>query len=125
MATTQRNATLQELHHGQLDHRLTILRAVYTANAYNEPIEAWTTYATVWAKRSDATAGETVRAAEVGAKITAHFMVRYSPEMAAVTPKDRLSLEDGSNGLTYDITGVRELERNHWLEIHGVARTDQ
>ena len=125
MAATQRSAISYELHHGQLDHRLTILRAVYTTNTYNEPIETWTDYVTVWAKRTDATAGEGVRAAEVGAKITAHFMVRYSPEAATITPKDRLLLEDGSNGLTYDITGVRELERNHWLEIHGVARADQ
>jgi SPP1 family predicted phage head-tail adaptor len=105
-----------------LDHRVTVLRAVATVSDYNEPVETFSSYITVWMRRIDVSMGETVRAAEVGADITAHFVVRYSPEVATVTPKDRLQLEDG---LLYDITGVRELARNQWLEIHAVARADR
>jgi SPP1 family predicted phage head-tail adaptor len=106
---------------GQLDTRIEILRAVTTTSSYNEPVAAFTSYVTVWAKRIDASMGESFRAAEVGAKITAHFVVRYSPETATVTPLDRIKVE---GGLTYDIVGVRELLRNEWLEIHAVARAD-
>jgi SPP1 family predicted phage head-tail adaptor len=109
-------------HVGRLDERLTILRAVQTTNDYNEPVDSWTTYATIWARRIDASAGETVRAREVGAQVTAHFQVRHSSQTVTVTPKDRLQLE---GGLIYDVTGVRELERNHWLEFHAVARQDR
>lgn len=108
---------------GDLDHRLAILR--YTEGAagpFNEPVVTYPLFVTVWAKRTDASAGEAHRAQEVGAEITAHFAVRYSPETATITPKDRLQLE---GGLTYNVTGITELKRNQWLEIHAAARTDQ
>lgn len=109
-------------HAGRLDERLTVLRSTQTFNDYNEPVDAWSTYVALWAERIDASAGEGYRAKEVGAQITAHFRVRYSPQTATITPRDRLQRE---GGLVYDITGVRELERNHWLEIHAVARADR
>ncbi len=109
-------------HLGRLDERLTVLRSTQTTNAYNEPVDVFAVYATVWAHRIDASAGESYRAQEVGAQVSAHFQVRYSPETATITPRDHLRLE---NGLTYDITGVRELARNQWLELHAVARQDR
>jgi SPP1 family predicted phage head-tail adaptor len=109
------------IHMGELDEQLTFQRATLAANAYNELVETWADYATVRAGHVDATFGETIRAAEVSAKITMHFTVRYSPESSTVTPKDRIIFE----GKTFDIVGIRELERNHWLEVHAVARTDQ
>lgn len=108
---------------GELDHRLAILR--YTegaASGFNEPVITYPLFTTVWAKRTDASSGEAHRAQEVAAEITAHFAVRYSPETATITPKDRVQLE---GGLVYNITGVTELQRNRWLEIHAAARTDQ
>lgn len=109
------------MHSGELDHRLQIWRLTGAVNSYNESTNVFALYTTVWAKRTDASAGETVRAKEVGASVTAHFRVRYSPQMATVTPKDRAVIE---GGLTYNITGVRELQRNQWLEFHAVARED-
>jgi SPP1 family predicted phage head-tail adaptor len=107
-------------HASQLDERLTVLRATLAANAYNELVETWADYVTVWTAHVDATVGETLRAAEVGAKISIHFTVRFSPETETITPKDRLLFE----GKTFDIIGMREIQRNHWLEIHAVARPD-
>jgi SPP1 family predicted phage head-tail adaptor len=107
-------------HAGQLDERLSILRCIEAPNTYNELIETWSTYVTVWTNHIDATVGETLRAAEVGAKISAHFTIRYSPETKTITPKDRLLFENK----IFDIIGMRELQRNHWLEIHAVARPD-
>jgi SPP1 family predicted phage head-tail adaptor len=106
---------------GELDHRIEVQRLTGTVNAYNETEETYTHYAHAWARRTDASAGEGYRAKEVGGDVTAHFAVRYSPEMASVTPKDRLILEGGR---VHNITGVRELARNQWLEIHGVARAE-
>ena len=105
----------------RLDHRVHILKPNYTVDAYNAPVPTHAVSATIWAARKDASLGESLRAREVAASISAHFTVRHSSETAAIKPEDRLQLE---GGLTYDIIGVRELERNRWLEIHAVARTD-
>ncbi len=107
---------------GDLDHRLTLLQQVEgAADNYGAPTITYEETATVFAKRIDASAGERYRAREVNAEITAHFIVRYSQETSAVDPKYRVRLEDG---LTYEVTGTRELQRNRWIEIHAVARAD-
>jgi SPP1 family predicted phage head-tail adaptor len=106
---------------GDLDHRVEIHRLTGVVNAYNEPVEVYALYATFWASRTDSSAGEAYRAREVGAELTARFAVRYSPQSATITPKDRLVLESGG---TYNITAVREVERNQWLEIDAVVRAD-
>jgi SPP1 family predicted phage head-tail adaptor len=105
-----------------LDHRITINRLVPGANSYNEQIETFAVFTSLWASRQDATAGELWRAAEVGAQIDCHFVVRFSPEAATITAKDTITIEGGK---TYNITGVRELARNEWLEIHAVTRPDK
>ena len=107
---------------GQLDRRITIQRTTVTANEFNEPIETWTDHATVWAKRSDVSATESYRAQEVGAEITARFIIRRSSDVKDVNPRDRVSFD----GKLYNITRVSEPvgTRNHWLEIHAVARAE-
>jgi head-tail adaptor len=86
-------------------------------------LPAWTDLATVAASRSDASAGEGYRAQEVGASISARFLVRYNPLTASVTPRDVL-VHDGE---VFNITGVREPvgTRNAWIEIDCVARADR
>lgn len=108
---------------GKLDRRITIQRATVERNAFNEPIETWTTLATRWANRTDASAGEAYRAQEVGAEIACRFTVRHDSSTATVTPTDRISY----GGRFYNITQVREKlgTRNRWLEIDAVARADE
>ena len=108
---------------GDLDRRITIQRATTTLNEFNEPIETWTDHATVWAKRSDASAVESYRTQEVGAEITARFIIRRSTQVHDVNPRDRVSF----NGKVYNITRVSEPvgTRNFWLEIHAAARADE
>ena len=103
------------------DHRIGLLQPSFAANAYNEEVPSYSTAATVWAARRDVSAGESYRAAQVSAQISARFTVRYSADTAAVDPTYRIVLE---NGLTYDVTGVRETERNRYIEIDCVARAD-
>jgi SPP1 family predicted phage head-tail adaptor len=105
---------------GILKRRMTIQRATVSPNAFNEPVETWATLATVHVGRRDASAGESYKAQEVGAKISARFTIRYSAAVADVNPRDRLI----HAGLVYDIVAVREKERNRWLEIDAVARPD-
>lgn len=105
---------------GRLDRRMTIQRATVSPNALNESVETWHVLATVYVQRRDASAGESYKAQEVGAKISARFTIRYSPTVADVNPRDRLV----HGGLVYDITGVREKDRRRWLEIDAVARPD-
>jgi SPP1 family predicted phage head-tail adaptor len=105
---------------GSLKERITIQRATVAPDDYNAPIRTWAALATVWAERMDASAGESYRAREVGAEITRRFRIRHSSDVADVNPDDRLLF----GGVEHNITAVREIERNRWLEIDCVARAD-
>jgi len=113
-----------QLQAGDLDRRITIQRFTEVVSGeYNEPRQVWGDLITVWAKKTDASAGEAYRAQEVGAQISARFVVRYFSTTASITPKDRISYK----GDLYNITRVKEIKdtRNAWLEIEAVARADK
>ena len=105
---------------GSRKERITIQRATITTNAFNEDVETWGDLVTVWAKRMDASAGESYRAQEVGAQITARFTVLITSQLADLSPKDRIA----HDGRIYNITAVREVKRNRRLEIDAVARAE-
>jgi SPP1 family predicted phage head-tail adaptor len=107
--------------HVRLDRRITIQRFGVSYNADNEPIEGFTDLVTVKAKIQYASDGEKVRAAEVGATISARFQIRYSSTVSDVGPKDRVINE----GKTFDIVGVKELGRREGLEISAAAAADE
>lgn len=113
-----------QLQAGDLDRRITLQR-VSSANGvpYNEPVETWSDLGTVWAKRYDASAAESYRAAEVGAEISTRFTVRYSSLTRTLTPKDRISFD----GKLFNITGCREPAgtTRQWIEIDATARADK
>lgn len=107
---------------GALDRRITIQREVQTGtDAYNVPIMEWVDLATVAAAVTPVSDGERWRAAEVSAEVTTRFLIRYSPQVADVNPKDRIRYE----GRLYDIYGVKEVGRREGLEITATARADQ
>jgi len=113
-----------QLQAGDLDRRITIERNTQVvAGDFNEVQDAWAAIATVWAKRHDASAGEAVRAQEVGGQITTRFTIRYSILAATIDVKDRIQFGDRS----FNITAVREPTgtRNQWIEIDAVARSDK
>lgn len=105
---------------GTLDRRVTLQRATVSMNDFNEPIATWGTLAVVSGGRRDASASEAYRAQEVGAQITTRFRVRWSPTVADLNPVDRLMFE----GRVYNITAVREIDRNRWLEVDAVQRPE-
>lgn len=109
---------------GDLDRRITVQRATLVAGGdYNEPQEVWADLVILWARRADASAGETYKAQEVGASISTRFRVRYSTLNATITPKDRIAFD----GASFNITAVREPAgtRRQWIEIDCVARADK
>jgi head-tail adaptor len=61
-------------------------------------------------------------AQEVGAQISARFVIRRTSKVADVNPKDRISFK----GREYNITRVGEPAgtRNRWIEIDAVARAE-
>lgn len=105
---------------GKLDRRITILRAVNTGNAFNEPVASWEPLATVWASKEDIRDGERIRAQTISADITTRFQIRHSTVVADVNAKDRVLCE----GKTYDIFSVKEIGQRVGFEITATARAD-
>lgn len=105
---------------GQLDRRVTILRAAVNYSEFNEPIQQWAPLCTLWARKEDLQGAESYRAGEVAAQILTRFVVRWSPATADITPLDRLVFLNQE----YDITAAVDLERNQWRQLDVVARPD-
>ena len=83
--------------------------------------EVWAAHGSpVPAERRDVSDAERMRANEVQAHITSRFRVRSSAFTRDISPKDRLTCE----GLVYDISGIKELDRRRTLEITAAARAD-
>jgi len=105
---------------GKLDRRITIQRATIARDEYNNEVETWADLCTVWAGYVPVSDGEKFRAGERASEIGARFTIRYSSQVADVTPKDQLVFQ----GRVYAITRVKELERRVGLEITVVGRDD-
>lgn len=100
---------------GSLDRRIVIERATSTNNAFNEPVETWATYTTVWAARKDVSDGEKLAGGQVGASLSSRFVIRSNPTTKAITPEDRVNYD----GSIWSIFGLKETAagRNRFIEI--------
>lgn len=107
---------------GTLDRLVQFQRATLTDDGFGM-VESFVNHgAAVWAKKTDLSDGERLRASEVSASITTRFLVRWSSFTAVLTPKDRLVCE----GRDYNIFGIKEgTGRRKWLEVTAAARVDQ
>jgi SPP1 family predicted phage head-tail adaptor len=105
---------------GNLDRIVTFQRATVSIDVFHEPVETWETLVEVFGGKHDVSAAEAFRAQEVGAQLTTRFKVRYSPALVDLNARDRLLFDSK----LYNITGVREIQRNAWLEVDSVARDD-
>ena len=84
-------------------------------------VEDWAAHGLpVPAAKRDVSDAERMRANEVQAHITSRFRVRSSAFTRDLSPKDRLVCE----GLVYNISGIKELDRLRTLEITAAARSD-
>lgn len=105
---------------GDMNRRLIILRQSSMKDAMNSVVLTFTTLTTVWGFFSPISDGERLASGQMNAQLSARFQVRYSSLTSGITPKDRLQMD----GLTYDIIGVKEIERRRWIEITAATRTD-
>lgn len=95
---------------GTLDRRVTIESATTTQDASGQPVETWTTFATVWAARKDVRGRERFDAAQRLAVRTAVYRIRW---IAGLSEKMRIV----DAGATYDVTGIAEDYRQGWAEL--------
>jgi SPP1 family predicted phage head-tail adaptor len=102
---------------GQLDRLLQIRSATLANDATGQPIETWTTTATVWCKREDMSGAEASDAGERSAETNSEFTIRYR---TGVTPKNRLICE----AREYDVVSVLEVGRREYLTIMARARAE-
>lgn len=105
---------------GQLDRRITIERAVYSTNLFNEKVATWSELITVWASKRDVGDGERIQAQQVSAHISSRFQFRWSALAATVNPTDRLIYE----GKIYEIFSCKELGFHDGIEVTTAARSE-
>ena len=103
---------------GDLNKRLSLLRASDTTNALGEPDPTWSLLGTVWAAKADVSDGEKVKAAGVELLIDTRFTVRASSLTRSLTTADRLMC----GGRLYDITGLKDVEAETGIEISAGSR---
>lgn len=106
---------------GDLDRRVQFRRAEMVQGGLGTTLVFADHGSPVWARKRDVSDMERLRAAEVQAMVSARFMVRWSTFTAGITPKDRLVC----GGREYDISGIKEIGRQEFLEITAAARADK
>lgn len=105
---------------GKLDRRIRLERKSVTYSASGEPQEGWATLATRWAEARPLRGTERFSDPQLIAKGFTTFRLRWSGDVAGVTPLDRVIF----GGRIYDVAGVRELGRRVGIEIDAVVRAD-
>jgi len=96
---------------GELDRQVQLQSYTTSTNDYNEVVQAFTTYATVWAKMEFHTSTEGEASARQYAEMGLYFTIRYR---TGLEPDHQLVFEDK----TYRIVGrPREIDRRKFLKI--------
>lgn len=86
---------------GDLNRRIIIQSATTTQDANGEPVQSWSTFATVWAKVTDISGREFVLSGGVQNEVQTKILIRY---LFGVLPAMRIV--DGSR--TYTVEAVLE-----------------
>ncbi|HEX9768436.1 MAG TPA: phage head closure protein [Kiloniellales bacterium] len=104
------------LNAGDMDREVTIeQRSLSTGTP--DPVETWTTWATVWARRLDRTGMEVFRAGREEREGATVFRLRW---IAGLSAEMRL-VEDG---VVYDIQSIAELGRREGWDVLATRRGD-
>lgn len=120
---------------GRLDRLITIQRKSVTASDSGEPQESWATVGTLRraASMSPVKGDERFSNPQINALEQVEVRVRYSADVAALTPQDRIiypALEEASPENTpagrniYDVLAVHEIGRREGLQIITQRRPD-
>lgn len=116
---------------GLLDTRVALQRKTTSLSSIGEEVEAWSTLATRWADLTPTAGIETNAAQQWVAREQTDFIVRWSPEIADLSPLDRVicpASDAGDSPLSersiYDIIAVHRIGRNDALRVRAARRTD-
>lgn len=99
---------------GDMRWRLTILRQVQVSSTdLNEPVFEWQAVRTIKAQKIHKSEDETFAADQRYGRRTVTFRTYYQPDIGET---DRLR----SDGVDYDVIGVRELDYRAGIEISAI-----
>lgn len=100
---------------GRLDRQVELRHVVLTRNSTTgEEVEAYSTYATVWAGKRDIRGREFFAAQQVNSEVSTVWQIRYRDD---VRMTDRLVID----GLDYNVVSIGEIGRREGLEIMATA----
>lgn len=102
---------------GTLDRRLTLQSLSTAPDSVGQPVETWTTVATLWGRIMPMPSGERFAAQQITGKAMTTFRIRYRD---GVTVKYRMLFD----GKTWDINDVRLVGRKEALDLDASARSD-
>lgn len=110
---------------GKLDRRITIERLSATKNEFNEDVEAFAPFKTIWAQRkdtSDLVKTEILAAEQVSSFQLVHFVIRSSSDARTVSPLDRIN----HDGRIWEIRGTKETAdgRSRFIEITAATQNN-
>lgn len=114
---------------GQLDRMITLQRKTETYSPSGAPIEAWSDIAYRRHAKYRPVRGDERFGAQYVAKEQVEFTIRYSPDVADISPLDRIvypARQDTNppENTIFDIMAVHELGRREGLRIMAARRTD-
>jgi SPP1 family predicted phage head-tail adaptor len=96
---------------GELDRQVQLQSYTTSTNLYNEMVQGFSTYATVWAKMEFHQANENEESGRQYAQMDLYFTIRWR---SGLEPDHQLVFEDK----TYRIVGrPREIDRRRFLKI--------
>lgn len=105
---------------GNYDRRITIRRATKT-NVGGAPNVVWADHAVdVPASAIPISDGERARAGQIEAQNSMRFRFWWAPELSDVNGKDLIVFD----GVTFDISHVKEIGRRKEIEITASSRAD-
>lgn len=106
---------------GLLDRKITIQAKTVTQSDSGEEVETWSTLATVWAHKIENRGAERFTARQLTGNAVRTFQFRWSTTLSVLTVENQLVYE----GVTYDITDVREIGRHEGIEVDCFAPSEQ
>lgn len=121
---------------GRLDRLITIQRKTSTESQSGEPVESWTTIALRRPASMSPVKGDerfSTQAPELVATDQIEFRIRYSADIADLSPKDRIihpaldedtSPDDPQNHIVHDVVTVLEIGRREGFRIITQRRAD-
>lgn len=112
---------------GKLDRRITLQRKASTQSDSGQPQDTWNTLAGPrWAAVAPVRGDERFTAPQYAAKQQTEFRIRWSQDVAGLTPLDRIIYPHGSTNQAdiYDVLAVHEIGRHEGLKIITFRRAD-